>query len=106
LVFVDACENLVMVDDVAMPLNLPVSPVKKEKFKETLLDVNVSQRSCEKKLSKRMVHTQVDRLAWDRQLSLNPHAFAIYLKFVPTCGAAPKRFEKCQCEDDDVRFHY
>jgi len=41
----------------------------------------------------------------DRQLYPNPHALTIYLKFVLACGAAPKRFEECQCEDDDVRFH-
>jgi len=41
----------------------------------------------------------------DRQLSPNPHALEIYLKFVPACEAAPKRFEECQCEDDDVRLH-
>jgi hypothetical protein len=39
-------------------------------------------------------------------LSPNPHALAIYLKFVPTCGVAPKRFEEGQCEDDDVPLHY
>jgi hypothetical protein len=44
-------------------------------------------------------------LVWDRRLSPNPHALTIYLEFVPARGAAPKRFEKCQCEDDDVRFH-
>jgi len=38
-------------------------------------------------------------------LSPNPHALAIYLEFVPPRGAAPERFEECQCEDDDVRFH-
>ncbi len=30
---------------------------------------------------------------------------AIYLKFVPARGAAPKRFEEYQCENDDVRLH-
>ncbi len=35
----------------------------------------------------------------------NPHALAIYLEFVPTCGVMLKRFEECQCEDDDVRLH-
>ncbi len=30
---------------------------------------------------------------------------AIYLKFVRARGAAPKRFEECQCEDDDVRLY-
>jgi hypothetical protein len=38
-------------------------------------------------------------------LSSNPHALAIYLEFVPARGAAPERFEECQCEDDDVRLH-
>ncbi len=52
------------------------------------------------------MRTRVDRLAWDRQLSPNPHALAIYLEFVPAHGAAPKRFKECQCEDDGVRFHY
>ncbi len=33
LVFVDANENLVMANDVAMPLNPPVSLVEKEEFK-------------------------------------------------------------------------
>jgi hypothetical protein len=43
LVFVDAGENLVMANDVAMPSNPPVSLVEKEEFKETPLDVNVFQ---------------------------------------------------------------
>ncbi len=43
LVFVDASENLVMANDVAMPSNPPVSLVEKEEFKETPLDVNVFQ---------------------------------------------------------------
>jgi len=42
LVFVDVCENLVMVDDVVMPSNLPSSLVGKEKLEEASLDVNVS----------------------------------------------------------------
>jgi len=105
LVFVDAGENLVMVDDVAMLSNPLISLVKKEELEEALLDVNVSQRSCEEKPFRRVVHTRVDRSTWDRRLSLNPHALGIYLKFVLACGAAPKRFEECQCEDDDVRLH-
>ncbi len=51
------------------------------------------------------MHTRVDRSAWDCQLSPNPHALAIYLEFFPARGAAPKRFEECQCEDDNVRLH-
>jgi len=51
------------------------------------------------------VHTRVDRSVWDRRLSPNPHALAIYLEFVPAREAAPERFEECQCENDDVRLH-
>jgi hypothetical protein len=67
--------------------------------------VNVSQRSCEEEPSRKMVRTWVIRSAWDHRLSLNPHALTIYLEFVPARKAAPKRFEECQCEDDDVRLH-
>jgi hypothetical protein len=52
-----------------------------------------------------MVRTRVDRLTWDRRLSPNSHALAIYLKFVYVRGAALKRFKECQCENDDVHFH-
>jgi hypothetical protein len=52
-----------------------------------------------------MVRIQIDYLAWDRELSPNPHAIAIYLEFVLACGATLERFEDCQCENDDVRFH-
>ncbi len=52
-----------------------------------------------------MVRTRVDRSAWDRQLSPNPHALTIYLEFVPACGVVPERFEECQCGDDNVRLH-
>jgi hypothetical protein len=102
---VDAGENLVMADDVATPSNPSVALVEKEKLEEAPLDVNVSQRSHEKEPSRKMMHTQVDRLAWDRRLSPNPHALTIYLEFVPTRGAAPERFKECQCEDDDVHLH-
>jgi hypothetical protein len=114
-VFVDAGDNLVMADDVATPSNPLVIAVDKEKLEEVTLDetlldevaleVNVSQRSREEDLSKRVVHTRVDRSIWDRRLSPNPHALAIYLEFVLARGAAPERFEECQCEDDDVRLH-
>jgi hypothetical protein len=105
-----------MVDDVATPSNPPVATIDKEDLEEATLDetslnevaleVNVSQRSCEEEPSRKVVHTRVDRSAWDRRLSPNPHALAIYLGFVPTQGVAPERFEECQCEDDDVRLHY
>ncbi len=103
--FVDAGENLVMVDDVATPSDSPVILVEKEELEEMPLDVNVSQRSHEKELSRRMVRTGVNCSAWDRWLSPNPHALAIYLKFVPACGAVPERFEECQFENDNVRLH-
>jgi hypothetical protein len=67
--------------------------------------VNVFQWLREEKSSWRVVHIPVDRSAWDRRLFLNPHALVIYLKFIPACGVAPKRFEECQCEDGDVCFH-
>ncbi len=51
------------------------------------------------------MRTQVARSVWDHRLSPNPRALAIYLEFVPARGAAPERFEECQCEDDDVRLH-
>jgi len=100
-----------MADDVATPSNLPVAPVDKEELEEAplnevALEVNVSQRSREEEPSRRVVRTRVGRSVWDHRLSLNPHALAIYLKFVPARRAAPKRFEECQCEDDDVRLHY
>jgi hypothetical protein len=41
--FVDAGESVVMVDDVAMPSNLPVAPVEREKLEKVPFDVNVSQ---------------------------------------------------------------
>ncbi len=59
--FVDASENLVMVDDIATPLDFPVAPVEKEELEETLLNVNVYQRSREEEPSRRMVHIRVDR---------------------------------------------
>ncbi len=104
-IFVDVGEILVMVDDVAMPSNLPVALVEQEELEEASFDMNVSQRPREKKPSRQVVCTGIDRSAWDRRMFPNPHALTIYLKFVPTRGAAPKRFEECQCEDDDVRLH-
>jgi hypothetical protein len=93
-----------MADDVVTPSNPLVAPIEEEKLEETLLDVNVSQWLHDEKSFEKMVHTRVDRLIWDRQLSPNPHALAIYLKYVPVRGAASKRFKKCQCEDDNVRL--
>jgi hypothetical protein len=94
-----------MADDVATPLNPLVAPAEQEKLEEAPLDVNVLQRPREDEPSRRVVRTRVDRSAWDHRLSPNPHVLAIYLKFVPVRAAALERFEKCQCEDDDVRLH-
>jgi hypothetical protein len=69
-IFVDACEILVMADDVATPSNLPVAPVKQEELEEAPLDMNVSQRPREEELSRRVMRIQVDRSAWDRQYLL------------------------------------
>jgi hypothetical protein len=106
LVFVDAGEIFVMADDVATPSNLPVAPVEHEEFEEVPLDMNVFQRPHEEELSRQVVCTRIDHLAWDRRLSPNSHALAIYLEFAPIRGAALERFKECQCEDDDVHLHY
>jgi hypothetical protein len=97
--------QLVMADDDATPSNPPVAPVQQEELEEAPLDLNVSQRPREEEPPRRVVRTRVDRSVWDRRLFPNPHALAIYLEFVPARGAAPERFEECQCEDDDVRLH-
>jgi hypothetical protein len=94
-----------MADDVTTPSNPPVTPVEQEELEKTPLDAIVSQRPHEEKPPRRVVRNRVDRSAWDRRLSPNPHALAIYLEFVHARGAAPKRFKECQCEDDDVRLH-
>jgi hypothetical protein len=99
-----------MADDVTTPLNPPIAPINKVELEEApidkvMLEVNVSQRSHEEKPSRRVVHTRIVRSAWDRLLSPNPHALAIYLEFVLARRTTPERFEECQCENDDVRLH-
>ncbi len=94
-----------MADDVATPSNPPVALVQQEELEEVPLDLDVSQRPREEEPPRRVVRTRVARSVWDCRLSPNPHALAIYLEFVPAHGAAPKRFEECQCENDDVRLH-
>jgi hypothetical protein len=96
--FVDAGENVIMADDVATPLNPLVALIEQEELEEASLDVNVSHRPCEEELSRKVVCTQVDRSTWDHRLFPNPHALAIYLEFVPTRRATPKRFKECQCQ--------
>ncbi len=97
--------QLVMADDDATPSNPPVAPVQQEELEEAPLDLNGSQRPREEELPRIVVRTRVDRSVWDRRLSPNPHALAIYLEFVPARRAAPERFDECQCEDGDVRLH-
>jgi hypothetical protein len=97
--------QLVMANDDATPSNPPVALVQQEELEEAPFDLDVFQRPCEEKPPRRVVRTRVVRSVWDRRLPPNPHALAIYLEFVPARGAAPKRFEECQCEDDDVRLH-
>jgi hypothetical protein len=75
-VFVDAGDNLVIADDVVMPSNPPIATVEKEEleeatfdrtpFDEVTLEVNISQRLRKEEPFRRMVRTQIDRLAWDR----------------------------------------
>jgi hypothetical protein len=62
-----------MADDDAMPSNPPIAPVQQEELEEAPLDLNVSQRPCEEEPPMGLVRTRVDRLVWDRRLSLNPH---------------------------------
>jgi hypothetical protein len=82
-------------DDVATPSNPPVAPVQQKELEEVPLDLDVSQRPREEEPPRRVVRTEVARSVWDRQLSPNPHALAIYLEFVRARGAAPERFEEC-----------
>ncbi len=95
-----------MANDVVTLSNPPITLVEEEEFAKTSLDVNVSQRSHDKEMFQKVVCIQVNNSMWDHQSSPNPHALTIYLKFVPTHEATLKRFEECQCEDDDVRLHY
>ncbi len=46
-----------MADDVVTPSNPLISLVEEKELEEALLDVNVSQRSREKKPSRRVVRT-------------------------------------------------
>jgi hypothetical protein len=57
LIFVDVGENLVMVNDVATPLNPPITLVEQEELEKTPFDMNVSQWPCKEELSKRVVCT-------------------------------------------------
>ncbi len=78
-----------MADDDATPSNPPVAPVQQEELEETPFALNVSQQPREEEPPRRVVRTRVDRSVWDRRLSPNPHALAIYLEFVPARRVAP-----------------
>jgi hypothetical protein len=64
-VFINACENLVMADDVASPSNPLVALIKQEELEKTPFNVNVFQWSHEEKPSKGVVRTRTNHLAWD-----------------------------------------
>jgi hypothetical protein len=42
-IFIDACENLIMANDVVTPSNPLVALIKQEELEEAPIDVNVSQ---------------------------------------------------------------
>jgi len=105
LVFVDASEDLIMVDDATTLSNPPIAPIEEEEVEEAPFDMNVSQWLCKKEPSRRVVCIQINHSTWDHRLFPNPHALTIYLEFVHVGGIAPKRFEKCKCQDDDVHLH-
>ncbi len=50
MVFVDACDDSIMANDVVMPLNPLVVPVEEEELEEAPLDVNISQWSHDEKI--------------------------------------------------------
>ncbi len=97
-----------MADDVTTPSNPPVAIIDKEKleevtfdgtpFDEVALEVNVSQRPREKQPSRQVVRTQLDRLAWDRRLSPNPHVLTIYLNSFLLVGPRQKGLKSVNAE--------
>jgi hypothetical protein len=105
LFFIDVGEDSVMADDVVMSSNPLVTLVKEEELEEAPLNMNVFQQLNDEDVFRIVVHTQVHHSALDCQSSPNPHALKIYLEFVPANGVTSKRFEDCQCEDDDVCLH-
>jgi hypothetical protein len=56
LVFVDADENSIVADDVITPSNPLVALVEEKELQEASLNVNVSQRLCEKEPFRKVVH--------------------------------------------------
>ncbi len=41
------------------------------------------------------------QFVWDRQVLPNPCVLAIYLKLISIFGNMVRRFDECQCENDD-----
>lgn len=65
------------------------------KFEKTSIDVNVFQRSHEKKLIEKVVHIRMAQSIWDHQMSPNLRTFAIYLKLVHTFRNKLEKFDEC-----------
>jgi hypothetical protein len=84
-----------MADDGTTPSNPLVALVQQEELEEAPFDLDVSQRLHEEEPPRRVVRTRVAHSVWGCRLSPNPHALAIYLEFVPACGAVRERFEEC-----------
>jgi hypothetical protein len=57
LVFVDVGEDLILADDVIMPLNPLIVLVEEEELEKTSFDANVSQWSREEEPFRRVVRT-------------------------------------------------
>jgi hypothetical protein len=57
LIFVDAGEDSVMVDDVVTPSNPLITPIEEEELEEPPLDMNVSQRPRDEEPFQRVVRT-------------------------------------------------
>jgi hypothetical protein len=51
---------------------------------------------------RKVVRIQVVQSVWDRRVSFNPGVLAIYLKLVPTFENKARRFDECQCENDNI----
>ncbi len=76
LVFIYASEDSIIVEYDVTLSNPPIALVKKEELKKYYL---MWMWSCEEESSRGMMHTRIDRSAWDHQLSPDPYALTIYL---------------------------
>ncbi len=89
LVFVNACEDSVMVNDVITRLNPLIVLVTEEKLEETSFYVKCFPTVTRRKIvQKSGVHLSCS-FGMDHQLSPNPHVLTIFLDFFPTCGTTP-----------------